>query len=270
MKTLSKIYNILIFLFLYAPIVVMIIFSFNDSKSRTVWKGFTTKWYAELFGDQAILDALLLSFIIAILAAIISTVIGAAAAIGLKSMNVKLRNFMMSLNNIPMVNPEIVTGVSLMLLFVVVYRTTGLLQPGFGTVLLSHITFCVPYVILSIMPKLRQMNPYIYEAAQDLGCPPARAFMKVVVPEIMPGIITGMMMAFTLSLDDFIISYFTSGSSAQTLPVVIYSMTRKRVSPKINALSTILFLIVLFLLVIINFRQIRDSAKEREKEQVKG
>lgn len=267
MKVFSKIYNAIIFAFLYAPIVVMIVFSFNNSKSRTVWKGFTFKWYVELFRDDEIIDALVLSFVVAILSAVIATVIGTLAAIGLRSMNKKLREFLLSLNSLPMVNPEIVTGIALMLLFVVVYKTTGLLQPGFGTLLLSHVTFCVPYVILSVMPKLRQMNPHLYEAAQDLGCSPLQAYRKVVLPEIMPGIITGMMMAFTLSLDDFIISYFTSGSSAQTLPVVIYSMTRKKVSPKIYALSTLLFLIVFIMLLIVNSRQIIDAAKLSKKDK---
>ncbi|MBQ4313765.1 MAG: ABC transporter permease subunit, partial [Clostridia bacterium] len=157
------------------------------------------------------------------------------------------------------------TGVSMMLMFVVIYKTTGLLKPGFMTLLLAHITFCVPYVILSVAPKLNQMNPHLYEAAQDLGCPPAKAFFKVIVPEIMPGVITGALMAFTLSLDDFIISYFTSGSTAQTLPVVIYSMTKKRISPKINALSSILFITVLLLLVIINVRQMREESREKRR-----
>ena len=165
-----------------------------------------------------------------------------------------------------MVNPDIVTGISMMLLFVAVFATTGLLRPGFGTLVIAHITFCIPYVVLSVMPKLNQMNPSIYEAAQDLGCPPFRAFMKVVIPEIMPGIITGMMMAFTLSLDDFVISYFTSGSTAQTLPMVIYSMTKRRINPKINALSALMFVIVLTLLVVINLRQINDRKRQKQEK----
>ncbi len=266
MKILSKIYTGLIFVFLYAPIVVLIVFSFNESKSRSVWKGFSLRWYENLFRDHSILEALWTSIEVAVIAAVVSTVIGTAAAVGLKKMNKGLRSVMLTLNNIPMVNPDIVTGISMMLLFAAVFTATGLFRLGFGTLAAAHITFCIPYVILSVMPKLNQMNPSIYEAAQDLGCPPLKAFFKVVIPEIMPGIITGMMMAFTLSLDDFVISYFTSGSTAQTLPIVIYSMTKRRINPKINALSAIMFVIVLTLLVVINIRQIRENSKSRKKE----
>lgn len=268
MKILSKLYTTLVFLFLYAPIVVLIVFSFNQSKSRSVWKGFSLRWYENLFHDHIILEALWTSIEVAVLAAIISTIIGTAAAVGLKRMNKGLRSVMLTLNNIPMVNPDIVTGISMMLLFVAIFTATGLLRPGFVTLVIAHVTFCIPYVILSVLPKLNQMNPSIYEAAQDLGCPPMRAFMKVVMPEIMPGIITGMMMAFTLSLDDFVISYFTSGSTAQTLPMVIYSMTKRRLSPKVNALSAIMFVIVMVMLLIINFRQLREAARKRAKSEV--
>lgn len=167
----------------------------------------------------------------------------------------------MNVTNIPMMNPEIVTGVSFMLLFVFIYNRTGLLKPGMLTLVLSHTTFCLPYVVLSVLPKIRQMDPNLYEAAQDLGCNPARAFFKVVLPEIMPGIITGMMMSFTMSIDDFVISYFTSGTT-QTLPIAIYSMTRKLVSPEINALSTLLFGAILFLLIAINLRQVKEKHLE--------
>lgn len=268
MKILSKIYTTLVFLFLYAPIVVLIVFSFNQSKSRSVWKGFSLRWYENLFNDHIILEALWTSIEVAVLAAIISTIIGTAAAVGLKRMNKGLRSVMLTLNNIPMVNPDIVTGISMMLLFVAIFTATGLLRPGFVTLVIAHVTFCIPYVILSVLPKLNQMNPSIYEAAQDLGCPPMKAFMKVVMPEIMPGIITGMMMAFTLSLDDFVISYFTSGSTAQTLPMVIYSMTKRRLSPKVNALSAIMFVIVMVMLLIINFRQLREAARKNVKHEV--
>ncbi len=260
-KAVSRIYVALILFFLYAPIFVMIVFSFNSSKSRSVWQGFSLKWYEALFNDQTIMDALGMSLLVAVLAAVVSTVLGTMAAVGLRSVNKRLRSVLMSLNSIPMVNPEIVTGVSMMLMFVVIYQATGLLKPGFATLLLAHITFCVPYVILSVSPKLRQMNPHLIEAAQDLGCRPSIAFFKVMLPEILPGIITGGLMAFTLSLDDFVISYFTSGSTAQTLPVVIYSMTKKRISPKINALSTLLFVVVLLLLVVINLRQMREESR---------
>jgi len=260
-KIIQRSYVALIMLFLYLPILVMIIFSFNDSKSRAVWHGFSMRWYEDLFNDQSIMDALWLSLLVAVLAALFSTVLGTMAAIGVRSLRPRTQKMVMAVNNIPMVNPEIVTGIAMMLMFVVIFRATGLLKPGFATLLIAHITFCTPYVMLSVLPKLRQMNPHLYEAAQDLGCPPLKAFFKVVLPEIMPGIITGAMMAFTLSLDDFVISYFTSGSSAQTLPVVIYSMTKKRISPKINALSSILFIVVLVLLVAINLREMREEAK---------
>ncbi len=266
MKTLSRIYTALIFLFLYSPIAVLIVFSFNNSRNRVKWSGFTLKWYADLFENELILESLRITLMIAVLAAIFATVIGTLAAIGIHSMNGKLRNVFMAVNNIPMVNPEIVTGVSLMLMFVFIFQATGLLQPGFLTLLLSHITFCIPYVILQIMPKLRQMNKHLYEAAVDLGCSPVRAFVKVVIPEIMPGVITGALMAFTMSLDDFVISYFNAGSTAQTLSVTIYSMTKKPMTPEINALSTIMFGTVMLLLIIVNLRQIRDLGKQDSKK----
>lgn len=267
MKILSKIYNFLIFAFLYAPILVLIVFSFNsDNKNRTTFESFTLKWYGELFQDEAILNALALSLTIAVLAALISTVIGTLAAIGLRYVNKKIRSVMLSLNNIPMMCPEIVTGVSFMLLFVAIGKFTGgYVTFGFTSLLIAHISFCVPYVVLSVLPKLRQMNPYIYEAAQDLGCPPAKAFFKVVLPEIMPGVITGMMMAFTLSLDDFVISYFLSGSGSETLPVYIYSQVKKGVSNKIYALTALLFVVVMALLIVVNYMQISQDAKAKKK-----
>ena len=213
MRLISKVYMGLIYFFLYAPIAVLIAFSFNSSKSRVVWSGFTLKWYQKLFENEQILLALSNTLIIAVISAILATVLGTIAAIGIRSLNKFMRKIVMSITNFPMVNPEIVTGVSLMLLFVFIYDKFGVLKPGLLTLVLAHTTFCLPYVILSVLPKLRQMNPNLYEAAQDLGCPPIKAFFKVVLPEIMPGIITGMMMAFTLSIDDFVISYFTSGTS---------------------------------------------------------
>lgn len=244
----------LIFLFLYAPLVVLTTFSFNESKSRSVWTGFSLKWYAKLFADKEILRALLNTVVVAVVASILATIIGTLACFGILKMKKWSKKLVMSVNNLPIVNPEIVTGVSLMLLFVFAYNTWGIFKPGIVTLILAHTTFCLPYVILSVLPKLRQINPHLYEAAQDLGCPPARAFVKVILPDIMPGVITGMIMAFTLSLDDFVISYFTSGTT-QTLPIAIYSMTRKIVSPEINALSTILFVVVLILLIVVNIRQ---------------
>lgn len=265
MKTLSRIYNGLIFTFLYAPILVLIVFSFNNSKSRVVWGGFSLYWYEQLFQNDEILSALWVTLTIAVLATIVSTVIGTAAAIGIRSVNGRLRRVLLAFNNLPMINPEIVTGIALMLLFVFIYRTTGLLQPGYLTLLLSHITFCIPYVVLQVMPKLRQLDPHLYEAAVDLGCRPFSAFMRAVLPQIMPGVITGALMAFTMSLDDFVISLFTSGESAQNLSVTIYAMVKRRVTPEINALSTLMFGAVLLLLILVNVMQIRSTPKNKRQ-----
>ena len=202
---------------------------------------------------------------IAAVSAAASTVLGTMAAIGINSLKRLPRRIMMNITNFPMVNPEIVTGVSLMLLFVSAVRLFGGRSLGMGSLVAAHITFCLPYVILSVLPKLRQLDPNLYEAAQDLGCPPIKAFFKVVLPEIMPGIVTGMIMAFTLSIDDFVISYFTSGTT-QTLPIYIYSMTRKRISPEINALSTVLFAVIMVLLIVINVRSFQDRGGRQKAE----
>lgn len=265
MKTLSRIYNALIFLFLYAPIVVLIVFSFNEGQSRVIWTDFSTKWYVTLFQNDLILKSLWVTLSVALIASVAATIIGTAAAVGINGMNRRMRKAFMAVNNIPMVNPEIVTGISLMLLFVFIYRTTGLLKPGYGTLVLAHITFCIPYVVLQVMPKLRQLNKHIFEAAVDLGCPPLPAFFRVVLPEIMPGVVTGALMAFTMSLDDFVISYFNAGSNAQNLSVTIYSMTKRPVTPEINALSTLMFGAVLLLLLLVNIRQIRDLNGKNKK-----
>lgn len=258
MKTASKVYTALIFIFLYAPIIVLIIFSFNDTDtaSRTQFSGFTLRWYQRLFEDRYILEALLNTLIIAVVSAFASTVLGTMAAVGINRMKRMPKKVMMNITNFPMVNPEIVTGVSMMLLFVAAVSLFGGKSLGMASLIIAHITFCLPYVILSVLPKLRQMNPNLFEAAQDLGCPPVRAFFKVVLPEIM------------LSIDDFVISYFTSGTT-QTLPIYIYSMTRKRISPEINALSTVLFVCIMLLLIIINVRQGREErrAKKAERER---
>ena len=270
MKTVSRSYMFLIFLFLYAPIIVLIVFSFNGSTvgSRSVFTGFSFRWYNQLFQDGALLTALRNTLVIAVVAALVSTVLGTAAAIGIDGMNKWMRSAVMNVTNFPMVNPDIVTGVSLMLLFVAGTKMLGGASLGMVSLILAHITFCLPYVILSVMPKLRQMDPNLSEAAQDLGCPPSSAFFRVVLPEIMPGIVTGMIMAFTLSIDDFVVSYFTSGTT-QTLPIFIYSMTRKRISPEINALSTLLFGTIIVLLLIINMRTAKDvkHAEEPAKEE---
>ncbi len=265
MKTLSRVYNGLIFAFLYAPIFVLIIFSFNDSKSRVVWEGFSLRWYEALFQNDEILSALGVTLSIAAIATVVSTIIGTAAAVGIRSTNARLRKVLLAVNNLPMVNPEIVTGIALMLLFVFIYRLTGLLQPGYITLLLSHITFCIPYVVLQVMPKLRQLDPHLYEAAVDLGCHPFAAFVRAVLPQILPGILTGALMAFTMSLDDFVISLFTSGASAQNLSVTIYAMVKRRVTPEINALSTLMFGAVLLMLILVNVLQMRSAPKAKAK-----
>lgn len=248
-KSMKKIYTFLIFLFLYAPIIVLIIFSFNNSKSRGVWTGFTLKWYIELFKDAEVLRALYNTILIAILSAIISTILGTLAALGIYKMNGLSKTLVLNLNYLPVLNPDIVTAVSLMTL----YRFLRL-EFGLATMLLSHITFCTPYVILSILPKLKQMNKHLAEAAMDLGATPFYALRKVVIPEIMPGIITGGLIAFTLSIDDFVISFFNTGHGVANLSITIYSMARTGINPVINALSTLMFIGLLVLLLIINKR----------------
>ena len=260
----SNLFMVLVFLFLYAPIFVLIVFSFNALKSRTVWGGFSFQWYIQLFQNTRILDALYTTLLISVIAALVATIAGTAAAIGFNNMKRRPRGLLMGVSNITMTNAEIITGVSMMLLFVFVGRFFNFSQ-GFGTLLIAHITFDIPYVILSVMPKLRQLDPNIYEAAQDLGATGFLAFRKVVLPEIMPGVLNGMLIAFTMSIDDFIISYFTAGSETSTLALEIYSMTRKRISPEINALSTLMFLTVLTLLVIVNVRQMKQEKSDRRK-----
>ncbi|MBQ8349041.1 MAG: ABC transporter permease [Ruminococcus sp.] len=247
-------------LFLYAPIFVLIVFSFNESKSSSVFTGFTLDWYKRLFNNRLIISSLVNTIIIAVAASIISTALGTLAAIGINSMRKVPRAVVMNVTNMPIINPEIVTGVSLMLLFSF-FAARMTLEFGFVTLLIAHITFDVPYVILNVMPKFNQMDPHLYEAAQDLGCSPFKAFRKVVLPEIMPGVISGFLMSFTYSLDDFVISYFTSGSTSQTLPITIYSMTRRKVSPEINALSTLIFITVVIVLIVKNFVENKAAKK---------
>lgn len=255
----SKIYVALVMVFLYLPIAVLILYSFNDGKT-SVWKGFTLKWYYELFNNSAIMTSLYNTLIIAVLAALVSTVLGTLAAIGIYNMKKPVRSLVTNVSNIPIINPEIVTGVSFMLLFAFL-GTLFNFEMGFATVLIAHISFCTPYVILNVMPKLRQMDYSIYEAALDLGCNPRQAFFKTVMPEIMPGVISGMLMSFTYSLDDFVITYFTRGPKFQTLPIEIYTMLRRRISPTINALSTLLFIITIAILIIVNIWE-RRAEKE--------
>ena len=258
-KYLQKIYLALIFILIYAPIVTLIVLSFNQSKTRAKWGGFTLKWYKELLKNEQIMSAFYTTLIIAFVSAAIATVIGTAAAIAIQGMKQKWKTMYMGLTNIPMMNAEIVMGVSLMLLFIAFHMTLG-----FGTILIAHITFNIPYVILSVLPKLKQTNRYTYEAALDLGASPVKAFFKVVFPDIVPGVLSGFMLAFTMSLDDFVITHFTKGPGIDTLSTKIYTEVRKGIKPEIYALSTIMFVTVLVLLLLINY-----SPKEEEETVVR-
>ncbi|MDR2504666.1 MAG: ABC transporter permease [Oscillospiraceae bacterium] len=240
--------------FLYAPIIVLVVYSFNDSPTRAVWGGFSIRWYIELFHDKSILDALYVTVSIALIATVASTIVGTLAAIGMHSMKPGMQSLYVNVTNLPMLTPDIVTGISLMVLFIF-----AKFPRGYWTMLLAHITFDAPYVIFSVLPRLRRMNKHLYEAALDLGSTPGRAMRQVILPEIMPGVVTGALLAFTMSLDDFVISYFTSVRSAN-LSMLIYSMTRRKVPPTINALSAIMFTVVLALLLIINRRDARQAA----------
>ncbi len=260
-KYLSRIYMAIIFIFLYAPIIVLAIYSFNESKSRGNWTGFSLKWYLELFQDRDIKMALYYTVSIALISAIISTILGTAASIGINSMKGKIKPIILNINYLPVVNPDIVTGIALMILYISLN-----IKLGFNTMLISHIVFNTPYVILSILPKLRLLDKNMTEAAMDLGATPMYALRKVIIPEIKPGIITGFLMAFTLSIDDFIISYFTKGEGVTNLSIVIYSMARRGVRPTINALSTIMLTVVLLLMIVVNNRSNAiDKSKQTKK-----
>ena len=271
MKRAAKIYTALIFVFLFAPIAILLVFSFNDAKSLSVFSGFSFKWYYELFRDAETLNALKNTLILAVIASIVSTVMGTAAAVGMNKLRSKyLRAALDTATDIPMMNPDIITGISLMLMFVFFGRLLGATTSlGFWSMLAAHITFCLPYVIMQVLPKLQQMDRALPEAAMDLGCTPVRAFFRVEVPEILPGIITGMIMAFTLSLDDFVISYFTQGSGFQTLPIRIYNMTKKTVTPKMYALATIIFFVILALLLLTNLVDEDDTQRIRDARRAK-
>ena len=277
----SRLVIALMFLFLYAPIILLIIFSFNAGDSSAVWKGFSLDWYVRLFQNRLIMSSVYTTLLVSLLATAIATAAGTFAAIGLYSLGRKKRDALLTVNNIPMMNADIVTGVSLCLFFVAFFQGWGTfarwfnslqsavvlpdrLVLGFGTLLLAHVAFNIPYVILNVAPKLRQMDRNLMEAAQDLGCTWMQAFWKVMLPEIKPGIVSGALIAFTMSIDDFIISYFTAGSASSTLAMTIYGMTKKRVTPEINAVSTILFLSVLVLLVLSNLKEIRQESRERK------
>lgn len=259
-KGFRNLYTVLIFLFLYAPIIVLIIYSFNESKSRGAFTGFTLKWYQDLFSNRAVISALTNTMIIAVVTTIVATILGTLAAIGIHySRKGPFKQMALNLNYLPILNPDVVIAVSLIAL----YRFMGL-DFGLSTVLLSHITFCTPYVVLAVLPKLKQMNANLAEAAMDLGAKPMYALGKVIVPEIMPGIVTGALLAFTLSVDDFAISFFTTGHGVQNLSILIFSMARRGINPVINALSTFMLIGFFILLLIIN--RIGKSEEEEERD----
>lgn len=252
----KKVYIALILIFLYAPIVTLIVLSFNASKTRAKWGGFTLKWYQSLFENDAIMQALWNTLAIAFLSALIATLIGTATCLAMQGMKKRTRTTLLGISNIPMLNAEIVTGISLMLLFI----SLGI-KFGFFTILLAHITFNVPYVILSVMPRMRQLNPHTYEAALDLGASHLQAFFKVVFPDILPGILSGFLMAFTMSLDDFVITHFTKGPGIDTLSTKIYTEVKKGIKPEMYALSAIIFVSVLILLLLVNYTPRRAGKK---------
>ena len=268
MRKTNRIFTVLIFIFLYIPMAVLILGSFNTGKNLAVFEGFTLNQYAELFRDRDLLALLGNSLLIAILSTSIATAFGTFAAVGIHALKPKMRKAVMTLTNIPMTNPDIVTGISLSLLFVFV--GSGMLGQkqslNFWTLLVAHITFNLPYVILNVMPKLQQMNPALQDAAMDLGCTPVQSFFKVTLHEIMPGIVSGAIMAFTMSLDDFVISYFVTGTDFVTLPVKIYSFTKKPIHPKIYAMFTLLFLLIFVLMVAMNLLQLRSDKRKTEKQ----
>ena len=263
-NTAKKIYIVLIFIFLYAPIATLMVLSFNASKTRAKWGGFTFKWYIALFQNEDILSALSNTLSIALIASVVATVIGTAACLAIMSLKKRGRALILGITNIPMLNAEIVTGISLMLLFI----SMGL-KFGFGTILLSHITFCIPYVILSVMPRMQQLNPSTYEAALDLGAGPVYGFFKVVFPDILPGVLSGFLMSFTMSLDDFIITHFTKGAGVDTLSTKIYTEVKKGIKPEMYALSTIIFLTVLVLLLLVNRNPATRDASSSSNDSAK-
>ena len=271
MKRLNKFFTALVFLFLYIPMIVLIVASFNSGTDIAVFKEFTFSQYGELFRDRTLLVLLRNSIIIAVLSSLTATILGTIAAMGIHRMRGKARSAVMTLTNIPMTNPEIVTGVSLALLFAfagMMLRINSIL--GFWTLLIAHITFNLPYIILNVMPKLAQMDPDLTEAALDLGCTPLQAFFKVTLHEIRPGILAGALMAFTMSLDDFVISYFVTGASFITLPVEIYNYTKKPIQPKIYALFALMFVAILLIMSVANFIQARDRSKRQKSRLGRG
>ncbi len=265
----SKIFMGVLILFMYVPILALVVFSFNAADSRVVWGGFSLRWYESLFANKTVMTSLLNTIIIAVIVSVISTVLGTMASIGINNLKKTTRTVVMNITFIPIVDPEIITGVSLMLLFKLFMNFIPF-EFGYVTLILSHISFCVPYVIYNVLPKLRQMNPNLVEAAEDLGCNPHRAFFKVVIPEILPGVFSGFIMALTYSLDDFVVSYFNSGSSVNTLPITIQSMTKRKIHPDINALSTLIFVAILIVLVVKNFCDNKRLRREAEDAKLRN
>jgi len=266
----GSLYLALMLLFMYVPIAVLIVYSFNENKSMAKWTGFSVKWYIKLFQDGTIMSALQMTVIVAVLSAVIATAIGTAAAIGIDAMGKKSRSAILGITNLPVVNPDLVTGISLMLLYVSAFAVLEKIgihgRLGFGTLLVSHITFNIPYVILSVMPRLRKSSDMLYEAAMDLGAKPGYAIWRIILPDIMPGVVTGLILAFTMSLDDFVVSFFTR-QGVQTLSIVIYAMARRGIKPQINALSALMFVTVLVLLFIINVRSTRQTRKDQKAKR---
>lgn len=261
-RIFGKVLMILMILFFYLPIIFMVIFSFNESKSLTHFTGFSMNWYEKLFQNRDMMESLYVTIIIAAIATIVSTLVGTISAIGLSKSSKIVRKIMMQLNDFPIMNPEIVTAIGLMLLFITFH-----IERGFMTMLLAHITFCIPYVILSVMPKIRSLDPNLADAAMDLGATPWQALTKVLVPQIMPGIISGALIAFTMSFDDFIISYFVTGGGVKNLSIMVYTMS-KRVNPTINAISTLVVVLITIVLVIINVVPLIKSRREKRNEKV--
>lgn len=259
---LGKLYIILMMGFFYLPIIYTIVFSFNDSRSLTSFAGFSLRWYQKMFSDSVMLDAIFYTFVIAILATLISTMIGTITAIGLTHSRKILRGVVLQINDLPIMNPEIVTGIGLLMFFSVLG-----IKKGFITMLLAHVMFCIPYVMLSVMPKLRSLDPNIADAALDLGATPWQALIKVIVPQAMPGIIAGALIAFTMSFDDFIISYFVTGNGVQNISILVYTMS-KRINPSINALSTIIILLITVVLILVNVIPVIREKQEKKKQAV--
>lgn len=250
----QKIYLGLVLLFLYIPVAVLVVFSFNANRFGIQWGGFTLDWYRQLFNDRIIADAVRNTVVIGLLSSTFATLMGTLAAVAIHHMRKGTRKMVLTLSSLPVATPDIVIGVSLMILYLAFFGLVGAGQLGFGSLLLSHIVFCVPYVILTVLPRFKHMNPHIYEAAQDLGASPFRAFIQVVVPQLMPGIVTGFMLAFTMSIDDFMVSFFTTGSGVNNISLVVFSMARRGVNPTINALSSVMLAVVMTLLLLVHLR----------------